>query len=527
MVTHLLKLRLLLLKNSLLRNPWRLVAVALGGFYGLGLLGLTVVGLVALSGASIDVTRTVVVLGGSATVLGWVLIPIIAAGTDQTLDPARLVTYPIPLPHLLTGLTVCGLIGIPGSVTLLGAVATMASWWRHPLIAVIAGVCAVAGTLTCIIGSRMVAALTAGLARRRRYREVSSTIILVPLMLLVPIIASVSNELQYENGDGFTRLANMFSWTPLGAIWAVPADVAGGDFARAGAEVLIAVVTLAVITLTWKHLLVVASATPAHTASRGVSQGKLGFFRLFPASPSGAIAARSLTYWLRDPRYTRQLIVVPLLPVLFFYFSSTVGAPGIIVATGPFVAVLLSLSIIADISYDHTAFATHIASGVSGAADRAGRVAAVASFSVPVVIALTVASAGVADAWRWLPGLLGLSLGILFTGFGVSSVSSAKLVFPVPAAGDSPFASPPGSGFLSGLTTFASWGVLAVLVVPELALVVAGAVVGLPELGYAALIVGVTLGALFMLAGIRQGGALLESRAPELLAQLQRQHGSA
>ena len=44
----------------------------------------------------------------------------------------------------------------------------------------------------------------------------------------------------------------------------------------------------------------------------------MGLFSLLPATPTGAVTARSLTYWLRDPRYGGSLMVIPLLAVVMF-----------------------------------------------------------------------------------------------------------------------------------------------------------------------------------------------------------------
>lgn len=522
MVAHLLTLRLLVLKNSLLRSPWQLVAVILGGLYGLGMLALVTVGLLALSAAPPELARTVVVLGGSGTVLGWIIIPLVASGVDHTLDPARLVSFPIPLNRLLIGLTVCGILGIPGVITLLAVLSTTATWWQHPFAAAAALVCAIVAVLTCVVGSRMVAAVSTGLSSGRRFREISGIIAFIPLVLLGPIFASFSLGLRTASA-ALPGFADALSWTPLGAIWAVPAEVALGRHVEAALHFVIGLVTLLVLALAWKASLARALVKPAHTASRQATRGRLGFFRLFPGTPAGAVAARSLTYWIRDPRYARQLIVVPLVPVLMFFYSSTTHSPGLLNATGPIVALLLSLSIFTDISYDNTAFVTHLSAGIRGVADRAGRVGALATFAVPVVLALTIASAWASASWQILPGLLGLSLGILLSGLGLSSVTSARVVIPVPAPGDSPFTSRPGAGFTSMLTTFATWGILAGLALPELVLSIAGFLTGQPVLGWIALVVGTALGSVFLAAGIRVGGAALDRRAPELFAQLQRQ----
>ncbi|WP_026851645.1 hypothetical protein [Glaciibacter superstes] len=522
MVAHLVRLRLLVLWNSLRRSPWQMVAVILGALYGLGMLALAAAGLVALSAASPDLARTIVVLAGSAVVLGWVIIPLFAAGMDQTLDPAKLVTFPIPLNSLFVGLLVSGVLGIPGVLTLLGALATAGTWWQHPFAALIAVVCAFVGMLTCVVASRMVASISTGLASGRRFREISGIIAFVPLVLLGPIIVFVSSGLR-DSSDALPGLAEALSWTPLGAIWSVPADVVLGNGGAAALKFVIALATLALCAWIWRASLSRSQVSPMQSASRKQVQGKLGFFGRLPATPTGAVAARALTYWLRDPRYARQFIIVPLIPVLMLFYANNMQSLGFLNATAPLVALLMSLSIFTDVAYDNTAFALHVSKGVSGVADRAGRVIALGSIALPAVLVLAVATVWISDAWSILPGLLGLTLGVLFSGLGLASVSSSLIVVPVPAPGDSPFKSPPGGGFTTGLMMFAAWGILLVLVIPELALAIIGFTTGQVLFGWIALVVGVVLGAGLLVAGIRVGGARLDRSAAELLARLTRQ----
>jgi len=520
-VTHLLRLRLLVLKNSLLRSTWQLVAVIFGALYGLGvLLGVTI-GLLALSGAPVTIARTVVVMAGSALVLGWVVIPLLASGIDQTLAPARLVTFPIPLNTLLLGLALSGLVGVPGIVTTLGALATAVTWWQHPLIALLAAVCAGIAAATCIVGSRAVTTLSSTFTSGRRFREASGFVAIISLVLLGPIIVSLSSGIQGST-DAFPALANVLAWTPLGAIWAVPSDVALGHGGVAALHFLVGVATLALLLVVWRRSLALALITPAHTSSRSRGRGKLGFFALLPATPAAAVAARSLTYWIRDPRYARQLLVVPLIPALMFFYSRN-GPLELLNSIGPIVALLLSLSIFTDLSYEGTAFATQISSGIRGRDDRLGRAAALASFGLPIVILFSVGSVWISGFWSVLPGLLGVSIGIFLSGLGVSSYSSARIVIPVPGPGDNPFKAAPGAGFTTALTTFATWGVIGVLVLPELILAVVGSATGVDLLGWIGLVVGISLGSVLMAVGIRLGGAQLDRSAPELLQSLARQ----
>ena len=521
MVANLLRLRLLILKNSLLRSTWQLVAVIFGALYGLGILFGIAVGLLALSGAPVSIARTVVVLAGSALVLGWVLIPLLASGIDQTLEPARLVTFPITLNTLLLGLALSGLVGVPGIVTMLASLATAGTWWQHPLIAVIAAACAAIAAATCIVGSRAVTTLSSTFTSGRRFREAAGFIAIIPLVLLGPIIVSLSSGIRTAT-DALPGLANALAWTPFGALWAVPSDAAVGHWSVAALHFLIGIATFVLLVLLWRRSLALALITPAHTTPRSRGSGKLGWLGRFPATPAGAVAARSLTYWIRDPRYARQLLVVPLIPALMFFYSRF-GSLELLHSVGPIVALLLSLSIFSDLSYEGTAFATQVASGIRGRDDRLGRAAALGSFGLPIVIVISMGSVWISGSWDMLPGLLGLSIGIFLSGLGVSSYSSARIVIPVPGPGDNPFKAAPGAGFTTALTTFATWGVLGVLVLPEFVLALVGATLGVAALGWIALVVGIGLGSTLMVTGIRLGGAQLDRAAPELLEQLARQ----
>ncbi|BDZ48097.1 hypothetical protein GCM10025867_03380 [Frondihabitans sucicola] len=519
MVAHLLRLRLLVLRNTLARSPWQLVAVIIGGVYGLGILLVILLGLIALSFASAELTRTITVLAGSATILGWMIVPLLTSGIDQTLSVSRLKIFPLAPTRLVVALAVCGVLGIPGAVTLLAGAFTAAAWWQQPAVAVVAVVAACLAVLTCVCGSRLIESLNASLSARRRYREISGVLILIPLLLLGPLITVLSTGLQGAS-QALPRLAEGLSWSPLGAAWSIPGDLATGHGGAAALKALIALATLALVVLAWRRSLAAALVSTLQPVTKAAASGRIGLFSRFPATPTGAVAARALTYWVRDPRYSRQLILIPIFPILLFVNSRTTGLDGLVSASGPIVAVLVSLSIFTDLSYDSTAFAAHLSAGVSGRADRTGRVFAAATFALPIVIGITIGSVGVTGTWSALPALLGLSLGLLLSGFGLSSVSSARIVLPVPAPGDSPFAAKTGAGFTTSVTTLATWGILAILALPEIVLAITAGATSSLLLGWIALIVGLGLGGSLLLLGIRIGGRELDQRGPELLTRL-------
>ncbi|NKX54580.1 transporter [Arthrobacter mobilis] len=516
MVAHLIRLKLTLLRNSFRRSPWQLVGVALGGLYALGVLALLLGGLFYLSYTEPATARTVVVLGGAAAFLGWALIPLVALGVDMTLDPARFVTFAIPMPQLLAGLAAGGVLGIPGIMTLLASLGQAAAWWQHPAAMLAAVPCAVLAVLTAVVLSRVTTSAGTALASSRRFKDASGVIAMVPLVLLGPIIAGIMEGLR-SSQDFLAGLAGVLSWTPLGSVWSVPGDLALGAWGAAAAKLLISLLALAGLVWLWKLSLARALTTPAHTAAAGRSSAGLGLFARFPASPSGAVAARALTYWLKDPRYGASLIVVPLIPVVMFFGTSQAGDFTAMLWLGPLIAFLLAFSISADISYDNTAFALHLAAGVSGRADRAGRALACAVFAVPLTALAVVVPVAAMDRWHLLPALLGLSLGTLLSGLGLSSVVSARYTYNVPLPGESPFKTPPGSAVRTMVVQGLGMGALMLLVLPEGLLTLAMVLTGRPLFGWLALAAGLVLGSALLLAGIRIGGRWYDRRGPELL----------
>ncbi|WP_423920064.1 transporter [Frigoribacterium sp. 2-23] len=524
MVAHLLRLRLRVMGNTLMRNKWQLVGVIVGALYGLGIMTAVIAGLIALAFAPEKWAWTVAVLGGSVTVLGWLIVPLVTHGIDQTLSVAKLRGFPIPPRRLLVTLLVCGVLGIPGIVTALAALATALSWIRHPLSALVAIVCAALAVLTCVAGSRAFESFSSALGSKRRYREVMSVAIFVPLFLAGPIFLLAGSGLATIGGD-LPHIARVLSWSPLGAVWSAPGDLALGRPLEALAKFGIALVVLAALLALWGRSIRVSLVTPPSSGGAATAKG-LGAFRWFPATPTGAVAARALTYWLRDPRYGGSLIVLPLLPVLAIFLSVTGGSTWTLLAIGPAIAALLAITLSADVSYDGTAFAAHLSTGLPGAADRGGRVLAMAIWAVPVVIVATVTPVAVLGDWVRLPALLGVSLGVLLTGFGVSSILSARILTPVPKSGESPFKTPPGGGLSTTLLSLGGWAAVFVVSLPELVLAVFSLIYSDVLLGLISVLVGLALGVAATIVGIRQGGRLLDRRGPELLAQLQRGVGA-
>ena len=519
MVAHLLSLKWRLLLNGFRRSPLQIVGMAVGALYAAGIALACASGLVALRWADPQTAQTAVVLGGALVITGWAVVPLVASAADLTLDPSRFTTSAIPMRELLPGLALAGLLGLPGIATLLASLATVVTWSRSFVAAAGALVGALLGVLSCVVASKLVTTAVASLLASRRFKDISSIVFIVPLMLAGPMVTAVVQGVR-DSRDYLPGLAEAISWTPLGAAWAIGGELDAGNAAGAAIKVLIALASLAALGGAWYLLLKRAMVTPPYTGGGSRKAGKAGLFGTFPATPAGAVAARSLSYWMRDPRYAGSLVVVPLLPVLFYFGSAQSGNQELLIAVAPLTAFLLAWSISADVSYDNTAFALHLATGVKGTDDRLGRALACLAFALPVVLIFAVGQCFFTGSWDALPGQLGLSLGILFTGLGLSSVVSARYTVAVPLPGDSPFKKPPGNVGQTLAVQFAGMGILSLLVLPEVGLSIAQLVTGNPVFGWTNLAVGLMLGLALFGAGVRLGGKWLDARGPELLAQL-------
>ncbi|GHD08497.1 transporter [Zhihengliuella salsuginis] len=516
MVAQLIRLKARLLANSFRRSPWQLVGVILGAAYGLFLAVMLIIGMVGLGSQEPELVRTVLVCAVSAVVLGWAIVPVLFSGADATLDPARFSTFPVPRRELTAGLLLTGFIGTPGAVTLVLFVAAAAAWRQSGPAALTAVVAGALGALFCLALARLTTTAALALTSKRRFREVATVLVFIPLVALGPILGGLQAGISAVF-DVLPHVADVLAWTPLGVFAALPGDVLAGEWATGGARLLLALAYLAVVVWAWSVLLMRSLQNPVQAS--GGSKGSLGLGMLawFPATPWGAIAGRSLTYWFKDPRYAAGIVVVPLLPFILWYASSQTPTPYMVYAAAPLMAVMMGFSISADISYDSTAFSLHVTTAVRGVHDRAGRALACGVLALPLVMAAAIVPPLVIGRPGDVVALAGLTVGALLSALGVASVASARWTYAVVQPGENPFKSPPGAGARAALTQLATMGVAFLLLIPEIALVITYFVTDRALFAWLALAVGLAAGSVLLTVGIRVGGRWIDTRMPELM----------
>ncbi|WP_028047385.1 hypothetical protein [Cellulomonas sp. URHE0023] len=517
MVAHLVQLKLALVRNGLRRSPWQVVGLAFAGLYGLFAIVLVVGSLAAVSVQTPDIRGLVTVLLGSVIVLGWWVVPLVSFGVDATVDPARFVTFTIPRRSMLLGLAIGAVLGIPGVVTVVSALAIGGVWWRTPTALLVAPACALLGVATCIVGSRATTSASSHLMSKRRVRELMAAVTLVPLVLIGPLIGRTSASSAHLTREALEQVAAVLGWTPLGAVWAVPWEVAAGDVAGAAGRLGVAVGTLVALTVVWDRALAHALVNPLHEVASTRARG-LGWFGRLPATPLGAATARSLTYWVRDPRYALAIAIVPLLPVLLWILNP--GGSSLLFL-GPSAAFFFGWGVSADVAYDGSAFWTHLAAPITGLTDRLGRVIGAAALAVPVVAVYSVGSALLTGRPDAIPALLGVSYGVLWTAFSGASIVSALVVYPVQQPGENPFQTRQGASMVAVVSQLVGWSAVLALSLPVAGLALYAITEHSSALGWLAFVVGPLLGGLLLFLGVCIGGRLIERNGTDLLQRIQ------
>ncbi|HEY6800528.1 MAG TPA: hypothetical protein VI121_07790 [Agromyces sp.] len=519
MVAQFLRLKLRLLANIFRRSPWQVVGIVIGLVYGLGASAVLFAALVGLRFVGeVELIRDAFIIVGAATIIGFIVFPLVF-GVDDTMDPRRFALFGLPDRTLAIGLAAAATIGIPALVLAIVLTGTVVTWSRgvgETLFAIVAAVIAFA---TCLLLARVATGIASLLLSTRRAREVSGVVGVLLIVLASPVlVVLVTFDWASAGLRVLESVAGVLGWTPLGAVFAAPGDAAAGHWGPAMLKLAVAVLTLGAVWLAWQALVGRMLVTPGREASAKNYRG-LGWFDRMPHTASGAVAARSLTYWFRDARYWVSILMVPVVPVIVLVALGVAGLPLTYTALipVPLMCLLLGWALHNDTAYDSTAIWLHVASGVRGASDRTGRLVPVLIAGVLVIGLGSAVTVFVLDDWRLMPSLLGVSTVLLLAGLGIGSITSARFPYPAVKPGDSPFQQPQSTGAITALVQSITMFGSLLVALPAIAFATLGILVD-PEWHMAAFAAGVGLGLLVLAIGIWLGGRVFDHRGPEMLA---------
>jgi ABC-2 type transport system permease protein len=380
------------------------------------------------------------------------------------------------------------------------------------------------GVLTCLLLARVLTTAVARALRGRRFRDIAAVVFAVGTATLgIAMNAVVGRGATHPDqlDAVFARIGRIAGWTPVGWVWAVPADLATGAYGRAAIRLVLALVLVALLLLAWHRLLGIALTSPSRDVSFGRVRSRGLPTALLPDTPAGAIAGRCLRYWRRDPRYVTTAVTAVIVPVLLLTWQATIGAGSTVILLSPvLLAWLVASALSQDTSFDGSALWLHAVSAVRGTDDRIGRVLAITAWSLPMIVVVDLITLKLVDGWSRAGPVLGLSIAVLLAGAGASSLVSARWQTKAPAAGGNPFTAESGSGLEGVLVVIAHAALTGVAVLPVAALALAS--VRSPGLGMLVPVLGLLVGVLALLGGIRRGGRLLEASWPDVMSRMTR-----
>ena len=459
MVAAILSLRWRILVHQFQRDWWRLVFVGIGAIWSISIVPLLVVGSAALSKTSFDVKEGALVALAALLALAWVLVPLLATGVDDSLDPSRFAPWGLDVKRLMPGLTLAAFTTIPAVLFVAVALIMAASWRgedRQGTVLLVAFVGSVLTALTWVFSARVATLWAVRLLTTRATKfVVSASLALAGVVVAGAIVRVRSDGLASLLEDEVATLLTQLGRTPIGAGLAAPASIVVSN--EWGAVWRLAVVAAWTIVLhfAWRdavaHVLV-------HPAARGAGVRRSRDAILASGQRKGrvwslirpvtrAVLVRTARSWRTDPRYIAQLVGAIVFPVmmgglaLMFAGDSQVWMAALPVALG----VTIGWGRHNDLAYDSSGSWLDIVSGVRGADILVGRLLGVALWAGPAVVAASAAAAALAGRWDVFPAVAATAVGTLGVALGVASMTSVLMPYRVPAPGESPFGADAGS----------------------------------------------------------------------------------
>jgi hypothetical protein len=283
---------------------------------------------------------------GLAWLVGWVMGPIVVRGAGVGLRPEWFALSPLPPRRLAAGLLGASLVGFAPAVTLVAFAALVVAATRLGVVPVLVAVPATLPQLGLVVGSsRVVVTALAATLSSRRGQELGGLLMAVTIALASGgwSLAAVLGQ-QLATGPS-SALATALGMLPSG--WAPVAAALGRLAALCG-----------LLPAAWARLLPAVMRRPAgrapRTARRGRAAGDDGkattgprpgvWPRLVPAGPTGAVVAKELHTWRRDPGRTLLLLLALLISGLSLAVPAVAfDLPAALPWVGPATALIIAM----------------------------------------------------------------------------------------------------------------------------------------------------------------------------------------
>jgi ABC-2 type transport system permease protein len=477
---------------------------------------------IASSAASERAAVTTGCLVGAVIVGGWIVMPTLFFGVDETLDPARFALLPLTKARIALGMGTAALVGVaPVSTGLVFlAYAITAGLRSGPVTGLVALVGIVLTLAFCVLGSRAVTSAFAGALRGRRTRDVATVLLALIAGLVGPLAPLASQALILSGPEPLEHGAGVIGWTPFGAGFAAPYDVVAGHPLVAVERLGLLLAVGALAAWWWSTTFegaMVGVESGGRASGKPVRGGAVAglipvWLRVGRVGPFRAVVARELRYWFRDNRRRIALLSSAIsglaLPVAWSLQKHGLGG-GALPFMSAFSAWIAGIGMFQVFSMDGTAYATHLLAGVPAKTDVRARVAALSLIMLPVLVTFATVVSILHGTERILP----LAYGTLVATFGVAVGASVSFAvdgaYPMPETRN-PFAMRTGTATGKSMLMFAVMALTLVGTVPMYILAYV-----LPR--WTVLPLGLVWGLAGAFAGSSIAAARLARRGPELL----------
>ncbi len=462
------RLKLRLVRNGL-RAPQYAIVFSLGAF-GAGVLALAGFATLSLLRGNVNASDTTLVIFAAVT-LSWTVVPLLGFGTDETLDPQRLALLPLTPGQLLRGLLVAALVGVAPVATLFALSGAIVGLAHGVASALLIAAAVFATLLLCVVASRTLIALLAPLLRSRRGRDLM--IMTITLGVFVPqLFRLLSARSGSDTRHVFAEIADRVRYTPFG--WGGLAVTEAGQGHYLPAIVALAAVGALIAILLWIWMKVIPRAMTTGDAvapakSRSRRRGTLipALFPFLSRNRAGAITAKDLRYYVRDPRRRGPLIAALVVPGLFLFGTLRDSSSRPAGATLLALVALLPASglTLNQFGLDGKALWTQVVSGNNARADIIGKNLATIVLVAPLVAIPALATAAVTNGWAYVPVTIGLAPGMLGVILAVGNIVSVYVPYALPDRRN-PLAANPGQGCVGGLAALGALFVDTVILIP-------------------------------------------------------------
>ena len=434
--------------------------------------------------------------------LGWVALPVLAFGVDETLDPSRLALLPLTRRDLVVGMFTSSAVGLWPAASLLVLLGLVVGVAPDPLAGLVGVVAAALQWTLCLVLSRAVTTNLARVLRSRRGRDLMLVVgVLVTLLAQIPNLVLNGTLRASPDRADFDRIVDVLAWGPPGAA----ARTVGG-----GNPLGLVPLALAVLAVGWWWMAALDRVQVSVDASTQATEVRRR--RWNPAGQLGGVVVKELTYLRRDPRRTVGLVTSVVIAVMVTFSWGRDGA-GPVAPVG-FGAVVLGIQNGNGFGSDGRALWMNAVAWCTPRdvrTDLAGRHLAYLLVAGPTLALMAVASALLSSSAGEIVLALLVGLGVFGIALGVGAVTSVLVPYALPDRMNAFSSAAPGQGGAA----FASS--LSLLVVTSLLAIPIGLLAGLGAPLWL-MVAAPAYGALLAWAGRRIAARNAYARIPELVA---------